>query len=695
MYDIPLLGCRPEPLAHYLKGLAVLRLVAEQADPRCRGWWEGDVFWLRSALDREGLLAFFLEQYSPTPVVAPWNGGSGFFPGDTQEGIRPLGQSPVGRFKDYREAIADAHRLLEDLGIREKLGGDAKALVLLSARNTLSERALAWVDAAVVLTDVGAKYPPLLGTGGNDGRLDFTNNFMQRLVDLFDPDTGQPRQATTAWLNASLFAGPVPRLQRKKAIGQFMPGAAGGANATSGFSADPLINPWDFVLNIEGALVFASAAARRLASGQPGVLSSPFTVRAAGVGYGSAHSTDENPRGEVWLPLWSNPASYGEVCTLFSEGRAQVGRRSAVGGVDFARAIAGLGIDRGIASFQRYGFQVRNGLAYFATPLGKWRVTPRPEVDLLGTLDDWLDRFRGKAVGERAPARMGRALRAIERAILDFCQEGGRRRCAEILIALGEAEAALAGSPKFRKEAYLNPVPLLPKAWLDACNDGSPEFRLAAALASSGIRENLEPVQVGRRATWLDVDNHPRVVWGTGDLIRNLGDVLQRRFVDAQREGHGRPPLEGKCPASLGDLAVFVRAEVDDVRLEALLRGLCLLDWSGPDKRLAGPAEPVPPALYGLLKLVHLPHPLRDVAIPWAISTAATAAAGDAPQASRLAVRRLKGSGFIPLLDVVNEPPDVTRRAGAALLIPISEKDAERLADIVLGHAVGDPDSVA
>lgn len=695
MHDVPLFGCRPEPLAHYLKGLAVLRLVAEQVDPRCRGWWENDVFWLRSPLDRESLTAFFLQTYSPTPVVAPWNGGSGFFPGDKQDGIRPLGQSSVDRFADYRQAIEDAHQLLIGLAIREKPEKDAKPVVLMSARNVLSERALAWMDAAVVLTDAGAKYPPLLGTGGNDGRLDFTNNFMQRLVDLFDPDTGQPRSSTEGWLNACLFADPVAGLQREKAIGQFFPGAAGGANATSGFSADSLINPWDFVLTIEGALVFASAATRRLASGQPGVLSYPFTVRAAGVGYGSAHGSDENPRGETWLPLWPNPASYTEVVTLFSEGRAQVGRRSAVGGVDFARAVAGLGVDRGVASFQRYGFQVRNGLAYFATPLGKWHVTPRPEVNLLNEIDDWLDRFRGKAMGEQAPARMGRALWAIEQAILDFCQEGGHRRFAEILIALGEAEAALAGSPKFRKEAYLNPVPLLSRAWLDTCNDGSPEFRLAAALASSGIRENLEPVQVGRRATWLDVDNHPRIVWGNGDLIRNLGDVLQRRCMDAQREGKERLPLEGKCPASLGDVSAFIRREVDDQRVEALLKGLCLLDWSGSGRHLAGPAEPLPPMVFNVLKLVHLPDPLRDVTIPWDASILARAMAGDAPQASRSAFRRLRGNGFIPLLDVVHEPPDVVRRAAAALLIPISEKEAHRLANVVLQRAAEDPDSAA
>lgn len=684
MLEIPLRGCRPEPLAHYLKGLAVLRLVAEQADPEARGWWENDVFWLRSSLDRFGLTTFFLETYRPTPVIAPWNGGSGFFPGDKLDGIKPLEETPADRFRDYRRAIEDARRVLAALGLAgKKLEKKDKPDVLLSARNSLPEKALAWMDAAVVLTGDGAKYPPLLGTGGNDGRLDFTNNFMQRLVDLFDPGTGRPRPPSKVWLEASLFADPVPGLQAKKPIGQFFPGAAGGANASTGFGAEPVINPWDFVLTIEGALVFASAAARRMAGGQPGVLSYPFTVRAAGVGYGSAHGSDEKPRGETWLPLWRNQATLAEIAALFSEGRARVGRRSAVGGVDFARAVVSLGVDRGITRFQRYGFQERNGLAYFATPLGRWRVAQRPETDLLAEIDTWLERFRSQAGGGQAPARLGRALRGIERAIMEFCREGGPRRFSEIIIALGEAESALAGSPKFRKDANLKPVPLLSGGWLRVGDDGSPEFRLAAALASTGLRENMEPVKMGRWVTWLETDDHPRVVWGSGDLVGNLGEVLRRRYLDAHRPG-GPPALRGESPATLGDVAAFIRGETDDARLEALLKGLILVDWSGPGYHPAGPGEPLPPALFSLLKLTHLPHPLREVAIPWEGSILARALSGDAAQAGRLAARRLRGSGFRPSFEAVCEPVVLARRAGAALLIPISEKDSNRLATIVL-----------
>ncbi len=63
MPDLQLAGCRPEPLAYYLKALGILRLVSEQADPEARGWWADDEFRLRTKLSREELEKFFFEKY--------------------------------------------------------------------------------------------------------------------------------------------------------------------------------------------------------------------------------------------------------------------------------------------------------------------------------------------------------------------------------------------------------------------------------------------------------------------------------------------------------------------------------------------------------------------------------------------------------------------------------------------------------
>jgi CRISPR-associated protein Csx17 len=78
-HDIVLEGCAPVPLAGYLKALGVFRIIGEQADTEARGFWRNERFVLRTRFPRREFMLFLLKQYRPTPVVSPWNGGSGFY----------------------------------------------------------------------------------------------------------------------------------------------------------------------------------------------------------------------------------------------------------------------------------------------------------------------------------------------------------------------------------------------------------------------------------------------------------------------------------------------------------------------------------------------------------------------------------------------------------------------------------------
>ena len=78
-HELPLPGCTPEPLMSYLKALGILRLVSEQADPDATACWRNDQFVLYSKLNNERLTTFFLTEYQPTPILAPWNAGCGFY----------------------------------------------------------------------------------------------------------------------------------------------------------------------------------------------------------------------------------------------------------------------------------------------------------------------------------------------------------------------------------------------------------------------------------------------------------------------------------------------------------------------------------------------------------------------------------------------------------------------------------------
>src|SRR5579862_302569 len=449
MSRVVLSNCSPLPLAYYLKALGILRLAAEQSDPLATGWWSRDTFVLDTTFEPYQLLEFFLQRYEPTPILAPWNGGSGFHKKDNTEAITALEKSKTERFLHFREAISTARAALKTIGLKEKPSPDEKEQLLRNCRSSFPDCALNWLDAAFILTDDGAKYPPLLGTGGNDGRLEFTNNFMQRLVEVISPETGAPTARAKDWLESSLFGSALAVPASKAPVGQFLPGAAGGANTTSGFGSESAINPWDFILMLEGALLFAAAAVRRLEGTVPGALAYPFCVRQAAVGYGSASSTDEeNSRAEMWLPLWSRPVGLAELTAVLSEGRAQLGQRAARNGVDFARAVVTLGVDRGFSAFQRYGFQVRNGLSYFATPLDRLVVRRNASADLLSEIDPWLARFRDKAgpSAKQVPAAVSRALNQLENRILDLCKNANVSRLQAVLVALGQAERALARS---------------------------------------------------------------------------------------------------------------------------------------------------------------------------------------------------------------------------------------------------------
>src|SRR5947207_13195356 len=104
MPELILKGCTPEPLMSYLKALGVFRLIAEQVDPAARMSWSGGAMHLHSKFDRDGVMKFLLEEYRPTPVLAPWNGGSGFYAGGT-EPLDKIADSTIKRLELYRDTV--------------------------------------------------------------------------------------------------------------------------------------------------------------------------------------------------------------------------------------------------------------------------------------------------------------------------------------------------------------------------------------------------------------------------------------------------------------------------------------------------------------------------------------------------------------------------------------------------------------
>jgi CRISPR-associated protein Csx17 len=679
--DVVLEGCTPEPLSRYLTALGVLRVVAEQADSDARGRWADDRFTLTTALTEDVLVEFFLNRYQPTPIVAPWNRGSGFRRDQNltaEKVLTVVAESTDARLAPYRQAI-DATWALVDSAAWATL--DKRAQVQ-ACRNRLPDDAIQWLDATIVLTENDTEFARLLGgAGGVLGRMDLSDNFRQRVLDALGLARTRKRRGDDrrAWLEHALFGRGRPRLV-DGSIGQFDPGGA-----TTG-----LVNPWTFVLLVEGALLFASGVARRAGSDGAGVATMPFTVRSTTAGVDSS-AAGEPAKGEIWAPLWSRATGIAELRRLMSEGRIRLGRRNAVDGLDAARAVASLGVDRGVSAFARHALVERHGQGNIAVPAGRLRVRSRPEVPVLTSLDPWLIRVR--SVGD-LPAETSAALRAVQQAEYELAARGGPDRLFGVLAAVASLEAAISRSTKLRTDERrpLRPIAgLRARDWLPHLDtENSPELRVAAALASlrtpsgDGLRGLLHPVAVEQgRVGWTD---EPAPVSGLGR--RRLADVLaQAHAVRAVRQTQERraadqvdvgqvataagPPYSSGARVSVPDVADFVTGALDISLLERCLTALLLLEWDGSERLPRREGDVQPPMPWRLLAPFFHSGPLRrnrdssvELTLTPGVDWARRLAAGQLEPVVANAVHRLRTVRLIPL----DDPGQVVDRVDPHLL---------------------------
>lgn len=719
--EIILNGCAPEPLIHYLKALGIFRLVAEQLDSQVRGAWRGDVFVLESERDSDELTAFFLNDYCPTPIVTPWNNGSGFHASKEASGsgkkvvnFRNIKLSTHTRLQQYRDTIKQAEGLLATCLTPEiaslnptKRSEALKPLLIPLCRNNLPDETVRWLDAVCLLIDDSdLRFPPLLGSAGNDGNLEFSLTFLGRLYDVLPTDSNL-RPDSKQQLKSALF-GTAGAKGVEFSPGQFHPAGGGGVNATCGVEAKYLANPWDYVLAVEGLLLFAGAAVRRMHAGSRKAASFPFCVRRSD--FGSFAAPGEENRGELFLPIWERQARFAEINHLFTEGRVRLGSRQAQDTVDFARAIAELGVDRGITRFQRHALFTRNGNMQYATSLGSIEVPkqPRSNAELIYDIESerWLSALREASNKDKTPPRFARARASIEESLFNLSVSGQREDLLLTLIALGDAESELARGIGFCRKQGLRPLLGLRERWVNECDDGSNEFEIAAALASiSGegkrvpFRAHLEPVDMsGSKPDWIN--DETGVVWGAGTLTDNLAAVLHRRSIDARSSGSSHPALSGKRQASLAAVAAFLRGLTDDARLEELLRGLTLINWTAAGERQArhfGYAPSTLPRAYALLKLLFLPDgrfeikgQREPVVIRHEPSIIPLLRAGRIDEALEIASRRLRSSGLVRMTNQFRFPTEEGARLAASLLIPIDARAINALAALVLRPSEAD-----
>ncbi len=801
-----LAGCNPTPLASYLKALGILRIVAEQFDSMCRGWWQNEQFHLLTTKSKEEIEQFFLEKYEPTPFVSPWNKGCGFFKAN-DAGLVPLEQSIAKRFEKFRNGVIASRELLDEIAtadamiraikastkrdrtfqtneqrglirdspttaetiekiesemkkqgvddsIKQKLkreldvisylktntqkplsAKEADALKdqagykrLLAAADrrfkTLKEALISncrlawrgphseWLSSAVVLDEEGSPdWPSLLGTGGNDGNLDFTNTFMYQIGELFHlQSAGGTSRPEARKLLLTSFWGDASNALKCTPIGQFMPGSAGGFNSSTGFGGSPYVNPWDFVLMLEGTILFSARATRRLSPNDSARASSPFAIRAHAAGYASP-GAEKSQRGEQWMPLWPRPSKLTDVSAMFGEARLQLKRQLAARPIEAARAISRLGAARGIASFIRYGYLERNGQSTLAVPLGRINVRSHPLSHLIDDITSWADRVQLRARDSFASANLKTAERTLSDSILNVLTRDDAKNSNPLLWqAVLQACVDIECLQRNGTAIDAGPIPPLKPGWIKAIGDGV-EVRLAMSLASAAesytrsgwqidpIRGHWLPLKPGRFAKFNTSDrrlaNDPRVVMSGRDFISDCAAVVRRRLIEAERSSKRILPLVAfpRCGARLEDVGQFISGTVDDQKIYVLSRALMALRWDLirqehlPESMTASSSKQsmqLPDEAWLMLRLVHLPRSLRDGrSIPVEPSVVRLLQSNSAERAIEIAIRRLRSAGIRPPLYSGNADRETASRWAAAIVFPLNPGSVQQAVELV------------
>lgn len=619
------LGLKPITLATYLAALGLHRIVSQQVDPHATLHWTGNTCVLTTSC--QDLPDFLLHRYAPSPIVSPWSGGSGYNIKDKNQRkyLTAITQRPEARFAP----MALAHTVADQAASQAELLKWSKDHLLRYLRNHLPDAALPWLDVAVVITDNKTLFPIVAGTGGNDGRLDFSTNFHQRLADVI-PELGGNESRSLGWLTDLAEGTNTTPLIVGAAIGQFDPHAASGPGSWAFGSADSQVNPWVYVLMMEGLLLYASSPARRLACAGSTRAAMPFTLYASPADAPVPGASGEESRGEVWAPVWEQPLTGRHVQHVFAQGKASWTGRIATQASAMYAACRSNGIDKAISRVVRYSIVQRNGLAYTATLSDDITIATNPHIEVLAPLQQ-----RGRQLSSTASAALALAKRRADNKETAFSRDVTGQTLLEYLAALTALEHTTVMSTRGRDDiTYLTPTATAATVWglLEPLLAAEAELRIAAALAASFYRTTGQPnkagkthepgqplrnLLIGRAPSSAASGWQPPVVPGFG--LRPLSDVLADAAVWIDQHAHeatrsaGRGvrwiPFTAYNDCRWTDTHAWANNLLDEQRINVGLHAFLAVDWSHwlrPNPEHAPPSTTAPSTFVPELALLQV-----------------------------------------------------------------------------------------
>lgn len=496
-------------------------------------------------------------------------------------------------------------------------------LSMLRYRDMLPQNVAECVDSLSAFHLAKENDNPLFGHRGKQGNTDIFRMFWEHYIEY--------RKHGNAYARASLFGDrlvssglPSPNKLKNKGDGKkkspcgaargkgtgYFPDAIKGYNQGLEWIADSFpFCPLDYLLAVEGALAMRGTLSKSMSANARSYAAFPFVFEGT-----EAMTDDENENvalgPSVWLPLWSQPTTFGELHSFLLDSQARLPKKDCRFASDFARAARCQGVDAGFAGFQEFRFKMKGARI-------PWAVSARfmpcsPDVvsgmlnELLTPVDEsgFLDQFVFRTTDEvkrlnkpdHHPLRVP-VLDAIEEAVA----EPDANKFLNVLRCLADLNARLAKSKALREKIGAGRVTFVPPLccddWSEALGglDTDPEFEIARALASLRGHErqadgafskvepflgSLLPLQRGRRHWFLPDPPSPQAVWTGIDLTRDLSAVLARRVIDSAADF--RPALVGAWTASLPVVLAFLRGELDDHRIARLVEALSLIDWQLP-----------------------------------------------------------------------------------------------------------------
>jgi CRISPR-associated protein Csx17 len=343
------------------------------------------------------------------------------------------------------------------------------------------------------------------------------------------------------------------------------------------------LSPWSFLLALEGALLLTGGAGRRLGSRARPYAVFPFVSDAASPGSAGEVGL---AKAEFWAPIWEYPATLVEVRALLERGLARIGQRAAAAPHEFALAARTAGVDAGVKEFVRFVLrQTTSNQVYEAIPQEHIVVnkTDTSESSLILSLIQWLDRLpfeprgtnqRGKFKGLRGP---------VEEAVIGIAAHPEEAELwRKLLLTLADTQALIDRNKDLRDRCRA--LPLLRPEWFEkAWPVPSDEVVMARSIASVGASTSM-PIQVNiwgvelESGTRFSRGGRPqRAVWSAGAPVRVLGDVLERRLIDAP--AGEAPPLGGPCRCPAWMVSAFLQNLIDAEEVCRWVPALSLIDW--------------------------------------------------------------------------------------------------------------------